>query len=205
MDPSFCPLCDARMTHFSWKTGSCWALLCDCLYCRSLEWGGKKRTGRSEANWIKRSFHSVDTGKCVDNVQNCLSGKDCSSLKRREEKQRRASGKMTSFSAVVKTEAGKELAKANTSTEPHWSDGCAEKTFKSEEPIELACLLSLINSLKWFLTRRKMQESLVRDDISRSDSPVTFLINEPPVLIQGQILRVDSRARPLVLSNVIIW
>lgn len=55
--------------------------------------------------------------------------------------------KMTSFSAVVKTEAGKELAKASTSTEPHWSDGCAEKTFKSEEPIEPPCLLSLINSL----------------------------------------------------------
>lgn len=53
-------------------------------------------------------------------------------------------GKMTSFSSVVKTEAGKELAKASTSTEPHWSDRCV-KTFKSEESIIPACLL--INSL----------------------------------------------------------
>lgn len=43
----------------------------------------------------------------------------------------------------------------------------------------------------------KMQESLVRDDIYSSDSAVTFLINEPPVLIQRQILVVDSRLRPL--------
>lgn len=42
-----------------------------------------------------------------------------------------------------------------------------------------------------------MQESLVRDDIYRFDSPVTFLINEPPVLTQRQILIVDSRVRPL--------
>lgn len=56
-------------------------------------------------------------------------------------------GKMTSFSSVVKTEAGKELAKASASTEPHWSDRCVEKTFKSEESIIPACLLSLINSL----------------------------------------------------------
>lgn len=197
MDLSFCPLCDARTTHFSQKTGSCWALLCDCLNSKSLEWDGKKHTGRSEANWIKRSSHSVDIGKCVDNVQKCLSGKDCSSLKRREGKQ---------GSAFVKTEAEKELAKASTSTKPHWSDGCAEKTFKSEEPIEPACLWSLIDSftLKWFLTGMKMQESLVRDDIYKSDSPVTFLIDEPPVLIQRQILVVDSRVRPLVLSNAII-
>lgn len=194
---SFCPLCDAPTTHFSQKTGSCWALLCDCLNCRSLEWDGKKGTGRSEANWIKRSSHSVDIGKCVDNVQKCLSGEDCSTLKRREEKQSSAFGKMTRFSAVVKTEAGKELAKASASTKPHWSNG--EKTFKSQERIESVCLLSLINSLtlKWFLTGMKMQESLVRDDIYSSDSPVTFWINEPPVFIQRQILVVDSCLRPL--------
>lgn len=82
----------------------------------------------------------------MDSVQKCLSGKDCSSLQRWEEKQSSAFGKMTSCSAVVKTDAGKELAKASTSTKPHWSDGCTEKTFKSEELIEQACLLSLINS-----------------------------------------------------------